>query len=99
MRAAPGVVDAIAASDIPGKNDVGPMFPNEPVLAAVRKGARAQWGLLWNFLDGVRAVVSSSYVYGAAITYRDITSGNNGASCQSGLDLVTGRGSWVGSTP
>jgi subtilase family serine protease len=27
---------------------------------------------------------------------RDITSGNNGASCQVGYDLVTGRGSWLG---
>ena len=30
------------------------------------------------------------------ITYRDITSGNNGASALTGFDLVTGRGSWVG---
>jgi subtilase family serine protease len=31
---------------------------------------------------------------GAAV--RDITSGNNGASCLPGYDLVTGRGSWLG---
>jgi subtilase family serine protease len=42
------------------------------------------------------AVVNSSYVYGNGITYRDITSGNNGASALTGYDLVTGRGSWVG---
>ena len=45
------------------------------------------------------AVVNSTYVYGSSITYRDITSGNNGASCLAGYDLVTGRGSWTGTTP
>ncbi|MEA2574721.1 MAG: hypothetical protein QOH93_2019 [Chloroflexia bacterium] len=40
-------------------------------------------------------VVNSAYVYGSSITYRDITSGNNGANCTAGLDLVTGRGSWT----
>jgi subtilase family serine protease len=39
-------------------------------------------------------VVNSAYVYGNAITYRDITSGNNGASCLVGYDLCSGRGSW-----
>jgi subtilase family serine protease len=43
--------------------------------------------------------VNSAYVYGNAITYRDITSGNNGASCLVGFDLCTGRGSWIGATP
>jgi subtilase family serine protease len=42
------------------------------------------------------AVVNSAYVYGNSITYRDITSGNNGAPCLVGFDLCTGRGSWVG---
>jgi subtilase family serine protease len=42
------------------------------------------------------AVVDSAYVYGNAITYRDITSGNNGAAALPGYDLVTGRGSWTG---
>ena len=41
------------------------------------------------------SVVNSSYVYGNGISYRDITSGNNGASCLVGYDLVTGRGSWT----
>jgi subtilase family serine protease len=45
------------------------------------------------------ALVNSAYVYGNSITYRDITSGNNGASALTGYDLVTGRGSWIGSTP
>jgi subtilase family serine protease len=43
--------------------------------------------------------VNSAYVYGNSITFRDITSGNNGASCLVGFDLCSGRGSWVGSTP
>jgi subtilase family serine protease len=41
-------------------------------------------------------VVNSAYVYGSSITYRDITSGNNGDPALPGYDLVTGRGSWVG---
>jgi subtilase family serine protease len=41
------------------------------------------------------AVVNSTYIYGNNISYRDITSGNNGASCLVGYDLVTGRGSWT----
>jgi subtilase family serine protease len=45
------------------------------------------------------ATVDAGYVYGGSITYRDITSGSNGASCLTGYDLVTGRGSWMGSTP
>jgi hypothetical protein len=45
------------------------------------------------------AVVNAAYVYGNSITYRDITSGNNGASCLVGYDLCSGRGSWTGATP
>jgi subtilase family serine protease len=45
------------------------------------------------------ATVNSAYVYGSFITYRDITMGSNGASAQIGYDLVTGRGSWTGTTP
>lgn len=45
------------------------------------------------------SVFNASYVYGSQITYRDITSGNNGESCLPGYDLVTGRGSWTGTTP
>jgi subtilase family serine protease len=40
--------------------------------------------------------IDASAVYGNAIAYRDITSGNNGAPCRTGWDFVTGRGSWVG---
>ncbi|HUW78611.1 MAG TPA: S53 family peptidase [Candidatus Nanopelagicaceae bacterium] len=44
-------------------------------------------------------VVDSSYVYANNITFRDITSGNNGNPCLVDYDLVTGRGSWIGSSP
>ena len=43
------------------------------------------------------AVVNAAYVYGNSIPFRDITSGNNGASCLVGFDLCTGRGSWADS--
>ena len=45
---------------------------------------------------GTAATVNATYVYGNSITFRDITSGNNGSSCLVGYDLVTGRGSWLG---
>ncbi len=45
------------------------------------------------------AVVNAAYVYGSNITFRDITSGYNGANCLVGYDLCTGRGSWTGTTP
>jgi subtilase family serine protease len=45
------------------------------------------------------AVVNASYVYGNSINFRDITSGNNGASCLVGYDLCSGRGSWLDLTP
>jgi outer membrane protein assembly factor BamB len=41
------------------------------------------------------AVVDAAYVYGSAIAFRDITSGNNGAPCLTGYDLCSGRGSWI----
>ena len=56
---------------------------------------------MWAARSAVASVVvNASYVYGSSITYRDITSGgNNGASYFTGLDLVTGRGSWLVVTP
>jgi subtilase family serine protease len=45
------------------------------------------------------AVVDAAYVYGNSIAFRDIISGNNGASCLNGYDLCSGRGSWTGPTP
>ncbi|MGZ6300411.1 MAG: hypothetical protein ACXWMN_07980 [Candidatus Limnocylindria bacterium] len=47
----------------------------------------------------MRATVDSAYVYGGSISFRDITQGNNGASCLVGFDLCSGRGSWTGPTP
>ena len=43
--------------------------------------------------DGL--VVNPAYVYGAALHYRDITSGYSGLSAGPGYDLVTGRGSRI----
>ncbi len=40
-------------------------------------------------------VVDSTFVYGSGGSYRDITSGNNGAACLVGYDLCTGRGAWL----
>ena len=34
VRAAPGVVGVVAAADIPGANNIGPVIPDEPVFAA-----------------------------------------------------------------
>jgi xanthine dehydrogenase large subunit len=33
VRAAPGVIDVIAAADIPGRNEVGPIVADDPILA------------------------------------------------------------------
>ena len=42
------------------------------------------------------SLVNAAYVYSATASgFRDITSGNNGASCLVGYDLCTGRGSWL----
>jgi subtilase family serine protease len=40
--------------------------------------------------------VTAAYIYGLGWSaFRDITSGNNGASCLAGFDLCSGRGSWL----
>jgi subtilase family serine protease len=55
---------------------------------------------MWAGRSAVAGVaVSAAYVYGNNITFRDITSGNNGAPCLAGFDLCSGRGSWIGATP
>jgi subtilase family serine protease len=65
-----------------------------------RVGGTSASAPMWAARSAVAgAVVNSAYVYGNSITYRDITSGNNGASCLVGYDLCTGRGSWTGLTP
>jgi subtilase family serine protease len=45
------------------------------------------------------STVNAAAIYGTTISFRDITSGNNGGACMQGFDLVTGRGSWTGQTP
>ncbi len=55
---------------------------------------------MWAGRSAVAGVqVDATYVYGGAISYRDITTGNNGAPCLVGFDLCSGRGSWTGATP
>ena len=46
-------------------------------------------------------VVDANLLYSASspITFRDITAGSNGLPALAGFDLVTGLGSWTGSTP
>jgi subtilase family serine protease len=65
-----------------------------------RVGGTSASAPMWAARSAVAGVVvNSAYVYGNSITYRDITSGNNGASCLVGYDLCSGRGSWTGLTP
>jgi xanthine dehydrogenase large subunit len=42
VRRAPGVVAVVAAGDIPGANNIGPVFPDEPLFAAEVTGFRGQ---------------------------------------------------------
>jgi subtilase family serine protease len=66
-------------------------------LGWFRVGGTSASSPMWAARSAVAgAVVDSTYVYGNSITYRDITSGNNGANALVGYDLVTGRGSWTG---
>jgi subtilase family serine protease len=44
-------------------------------------------------------VVNAATVYSSIITFRDITSGGNGAPCLAGYNLCAGRGSWIGTKP
>jgi subtilase family serine protease len=65
-----------------------------------RVGGTSASAPMWAARSAVAGVVvNSAYVYGNSITYRDITNGNNGASCLVGYDLCSGRGSWTGLTP
>ena len=42
VRAAEGVIAVLAAADLPGANNIGPVFPDEPVLAAEVVQCRGQ---------------------------------------------------------
>jgi subtilase family serine protease len=63
-----------------------------------RVGGTSASSPMWAARSAVTgATVDATYVYANNIPWRDITSGHNdGASCQVGFDLVTGRGSWNG---
>ena len=47
---------------------------------------------------GLKTLVNTELIYHNLISYRDITSGNNGENTLVGYDLVTGRGSWINRT-
>jgi xanthine dehydrogenase large subunit len=57
--AAPGVIAAIKASDIPGKNDIGPIRPNEPLLpeSLVEYEGQPVAAIAASTLDQARAAV------------------------------------------
>jgi subtilase family serine protease len=62
-----------------------------------RVGGTSASSPMWAARSAVAGVlVDAGYVYANNITYRDITSGNNGAPCLVGFDLCSGRGSWTG---
>jgi subtilase family serine protease len=79
------IYDSTPVQDASGWFKVGGTSAATPMWAALS----ADSGLVVNALT----------VYSGAITYRDITSGNNGAQCTVGFDLCTGRGSWIGPLP
>ena len=63
-------------------------------------GGTSVGSIIWAARSAVAGVVmNSAYVYGNHLTFRDITTGNNGAPCLKGYDLCSGRGSWIGITP
>jgi subtilase family serine protease len=76
------------------------------VYDSVRYQGRAGWfkvggtsasSPMWAARSAISGtVVDASAVYGTGISFGDITQGNNGASCQVGFDLCSGRGSRTG---
>ena len=71
--------------------------PNQGVTGWLTVGGTSASSPMWAARSAdAGAVVNAGYIYGPALSYRDITFGNNGASALTGYDLVTGRGSRVG---
>jgi subtilase family serine protease len=96
-RATPDVsLDADPASGLS-------IYDSTPVQGATgwfKVGGTSAATPMWAALSAdAGIVVGAATVYGGAITFRDITSGNNGAQCTAGFDLCTGRGSWIGPIP
>jgi subtilase family serine protease len=96
-RATPDVaLDADPASGV----SVYDSTPYQGQAGWWRVGGTSASAPMWAARAAVAGVtVNAAYVYGSAVTYRDITAGNNGAPCLAGFDLCTGRGSWIGATP
>jgi subtilase family serine protease len=96
-RATPDVsLDADPASGVS-------IYDSTPVQGATgwfKVGGTSAATPMWAALSAdAGIVVNASTVYGGAINFRDITSGNNGAQCAVGFDLCTGRGSRIGPIP
>jgi subtilase family serine protease len=96
-RATPDVsLDADPASGLS-------IYDSTPVQGATgwfKVGGTSAATPMWAALSAdAGIVVDASTVYGGAIAFRDITSGNNGAQCAVGFDLCTGRGSRIGPIP
>jgi subtilase family serine protease len=77
------VYDSTRYQGLQGWWQVGGTSASSPMIAA--------HAAVLNFTTGLAGIYGLS-----SGSLRDITSGNNGASCQVGYDLVTGRGSWLG---
>ncbi len=69
VRAAPGVVDVVCAADIPGKNDVSPVFGDDPLFAdgLVQYVGQSLFAVAAETLAQARAAAAL-----ARITYEDL---------------------------
>ncbi|MFQ5972516.1 MAG: xanthine dehydrogenase molybdopterin binding subunit [Alphaproteobacteria bacterium] len=69
VRAAPGVRAAIAAADVPGEIDVGPVLPGDPVLAdgTVEYAGQALFAVAAGSIDEARAAARL-----AVVEYEDL---------------------------
>ena len=69
VRAAPGVVDVVCAADIPGKNDVSPVFGDDPLFAdgLVQYVGQSLFAVAAETLAQARAAAAL-----AQITYEDL---------------------------
>jgi outer membrane protein assembly factor BamB len=93
MRATPDVsLDADPASGV----SVYDTTPYDGATGWFTVGGTSASSPMWAARSAdAGVVVDAAYVYGKAITYRDVVAGNNGAPCLVGYDLCSGRGSWA----
>ena len=61
LRALPGVVAVLAAADIPGTNDCGPLVHDDPILCAIEPQADGtSWGAIRHLGQPVFAVIAET---------------------------------------